>query len=125
MLSLLHDATMGLQHQPSYFEWLLLIIENWYQPQCQGMLIPTAFLHNQNALKRVVAVPEDTAVIKPTEVQEPMRCSDLAAQSADVARIDLASRWLWTMRLPHNNGYDVTVGIAWSYQCGTEALHAD
>ncbi len=55
------------------------------------MLIPTTFLHDEYALKGVVALPEDIvpeAVIKRTEVQEPMRCPDLAAQSANVARID-------------------------------------
>ena len=75
-----------------YSEWLLLIIKNWYQPQCQGMLTSTALLHNEYAWEGVVALPEYTvhegiAVIKSTEVQEPMRCPDSAAQSATVAGI--------------------------------------
>ncbi len=89
MLSLLHAAAMGLPTLMWFSEWLLLIIDSWYRPQCQCMLNSTA-LHNENAVNDTV--PEDITVIQPTKVQEPMRCPDLAAQSADGAGIDLASR---------------------------------
>ena len=58
------------------------------------------------------------AVIKRTEEQEPLRFSDVAAQSADVAGIGLASCWLWTMWLPDSNGHDATMKLAWSCSAG-------
>ena len=89
------------------------------------MLITTALHHNEYAFKGIVAVPEAVAVIKSTEEQEPLKSSDLAAQSADVAGIDLASCWLWTMWLPDSNGHDATMELAWSCNVGTDALHAN
>ena len=82
------------------------------------MLITTALHHNEYAFKGIVAVPEAVAVIKSTEEQEPLKSSDMAAQSADVAGTNLAPCWLWTMWLPNSNGHDALMKLAWSCSVG-------